>query len=33
VDGRSMADTTAAFIDAHMRPGGQPVYERRDIPR
>lgn len=33
IDGRSIADTTAIFIDAHMRAGGMPVYERRDIPR
>ena len=33
IDGQSISDRTAAFIDAHMRPGGMPVYERRDIPR
>ena len=33
VDGQSIADKTAIFIDAHMRTGGMPVYERRDIPR
>jgi acetyl esterase/lipase len=33
VDGQSIADKTAIFIDAHMRDGGVPVYERRDIPR
>lgn len=33
VDGQSIADRTASFIDAHMRAGGMPVYERRDIPR
>lgn len=33
VDGQSIADKTAIFVDAHMRAGGMPVYERRDIPR
>ncbi len=33
VDGQSIADKTAIFIDAHMRADGMPVYERRDIPR
>ena len=33
VDGQSIASKTATFVDAHMRAGGQPVYERRDIPR
>ncbi len=33
VDGQSIAAKTATFVDAHMRVGGQPVYERRDIPR
>lgn len=33
VDGQSIADKTASFIDAHVRTGGVPVYERRDIPR
>ncbi|AOL93286.1 alpha/beta hydrolase [Porphyrobacter sp. LM 6] len=33
VDGQSIAAKTATFVDAHMRAGGQPVYERRDIPR
>lgn len=33
VDGQSIVVKTATFVDAHMRDGGQPVYERRDIPR
>lgn len=33
VDGQSIAEKTATFIDAHMRSGGVPVYERREIPR
>ncbi len=33
VEGQSIADRTAAFVDAHMRPGGVPVYERRDLQR
>jgi acetyl esterase/lipase len=33
VDGQSIAAKTATFVDAHMRAGGMPVYERRDIPR
>lgn len=33
VDGQSIAAKTATFVDAHMRAGGQPVYERRDITR
>ncbi len=31
VDGESIAGKTANFVDAHMRTGGQPVYERRDF--
>lgn len=33
VDGQSLAAKTAIFVEAHLKPGGQPVYERRDIPR
>lgn len=33
VDGQSIVVKTAAFVEAHMRDGGQPVYERRDMPR
>jgi acetyl esterase/lipase len=33
VDGETIAAKTATFVDAHMRAGGMPVYERRDIPR
>jgi acetyl esterase/lipase len=33
VDNQSIADKTATFVDAHMRAGEVPVYERRDITR
>lgn len=32
VDGQSIAKRTAAFVDAHLRSGGTPVYETRAIP-
>lgn len=33
VDGQSIARKTATFVEAHLKDGGAPVYERRDIPR
>ena len=33
VDGQSIARKTATFVEAHLKDGGTPVYERRDIPR
>jgi acetyl esterase/lipase len=33
VDGQSLTKKTAAFVDAHMRTNGTPVYERRELPR
>lgn len=33
VDGQSLGAKTAAFVDAHLRDGKQPVYERRTVAR
>jgi acetyl esterase/lipase len=33
VDGQSLGNKTATFVDAHLRDGGQPVYERRTLAR
>jgi acetyl esterase/lipase len=33
VDGQSLGSKTAAFVAAHLRDGGQPVYERRTVAR
>lgn len=32
-DGEAIASKTAAFVEAHLKDGGQPVYERRSLPR
>lgn len=33
VDGQSLAAKTAEFVAQHLRDGGTPVYERREVPR